>query len=1093
MTGRSASLGFALGALALVVLASAGPASAATFVVKNTNNGGPDSLRAAILAANATGASDTITFAIPGSGGHTITLTSVLPAVQFPVVLNAATQPGYAGSPLIRLDNGTGNAAAIGLDVVGGASKLQGLSITGFGTGIRLRAAGANTIVGDWIGLDLTGAAAGNATGVVVTSGSSSNVVGGSTAAARNVISGNTGTGVAISGAATVSNVVQGNYVGTTTDGAAARANKQGGILVSAGSTKNQIGGLKAGTANVVSGNLGAGVRLTESGTKSNLVEGNRIGTDAAGAAALPDTTYGVRIDSGAGANTVGGTVAGARNVILGSLAAVEISGSAATGVVVEGNYIGTNAAGDAALGTPLGVELAGGATANTIGGTSSAARNVISGATTAGVRIAGAGTTKNLVEANYIGTNAAGTAALANVDGVLVASGATANVIGGAASGARNLISGNDAPNATAVRLTGAGTTGNAVEGNFIGTDAAGGAALPNRTGVLIEGGADDNTIGGPGSHARNVISGNLLDGVDVEASGNVISANYIGTNAAGTAAVPNQLSGVGIRSGANDNTIGGTASGTRNVISGNKQDAVCICGPSSGNLVEGDYIGVNAAGDGAVSNLNGVELSSGAHGNRVGGTTASTRNVISGNTQGGVLLEGASTTANVVEGNYIGPRATGDGGLANNNGVAIFAAAHGNTVGGTTAGARNLFTSQSAAVVLSDVGTTANVVEGNWFGLTAAGGVGFPNEYDVFVHSGASGNTIGGTVAGARNVLAGGSIGIEVVDSNTKQNVIEGNYIGTDASGATAVPISVYGIDVLGGVGNTIGGTTAAARNVVASSGLFGIRIDGTGGLGSGGVSNVVQGNYVGTNAAGTGALPNAVGIELDGASKNTIGGKTAGAANVISGNTNDGISFADASSDNTVAGNRIGTNAAGSAPLGNGGDGVFLGGGANANTIGGTSVAAANTIQSNGADGVRVDGAGSVGDSVLENSIFANGGLGIELTAAGNDLQVAPAIGAITSDATKTTIPFSLSGAAASTSFRIELFVSPSCDASGAGEGKQLLGVKTATTNGSGAASGSLAVAPPLAGGQAVTATATNSTTGDTSQFSTCGTTP
>src|SRR5438477_12426203 len=93
MIGRSASRRAALGALARVALASAGPASAATFVVKNTNNSGPDSLRAAILAANATSASDTITFAIPGSGGHTITLTSALPALTFPAVINAQTQP----------------------------------------------------------------------------------------------------------------------------------------------------------------------------------------------------------------------------------------------------------------------------------------------------------------------------------------------------------------------------------------------------------------------------------------------------------------------------------------------------------------------------------------------------------------------------------------------------------------------------------------------------------------------------------------------------------------------------------------------------------------------------------------------------------------------------------------------------------------------------------------------------------------------------------------------------------------------------------------------------------------------------------------
>src|SRR5437773_9292560 len=97
MARRRSLFGAMLGAALLVGLSTTGRASAATFVVKNTNDGGPDSLRAAIVAANATAASDTIKFNIPGGGGHVIALAHQLPAITQPVVLNGKTQPGYAG------------------------------------------------------------------------------------------------------------------------------------------------------------------------------------------------------------------------------------------------------------------------------------------------------------------------------------------------------------------------------------------------------------------------------------------------------------------------------------------------------------------------------------------------------------------------------------------------------------------------------------------------------------------------------------------------------------------------------------------------------------------------------------------------------------------------------------------------------------------------------------------------------------------------------------------------------------------------------------------------------------------------------------
>ena len=158
--------------------------------------------------------------------------------------------------------------------------------------------------------------------------------------------------------------------------------------------------------------------------------------------------------------------------------------------------------------------------------------------------------------------------------------------------------------------------TIGNVVEGNFIGTNATGNGtptginSNPGGNGVWISDGASGNTIGGTTASARNIISGNAGDGVDIggiSTKGNVVEGNYIGTNAAGTAALANTGDGIAVGGDAADNTIGGTTPEARNVISGNTHDGISITGSSaSGNVVEGDYIGTNVTGAVAVPNSN-------------------------------------------------------------------------------------------------------------------------------------------------------------------------------------------------------------------------------------------------------------------------------------------------------------------------------------------------------------------------------------------------------------------------------------------------------------------------------------------------------
>jgi hypothetical protein len=232
---------------------------------------------------------------------------------------------------------------------------------------------------------------------------------------------------------------------------------------------------------------------------------------------------------------------------------------------------------------------------------------NVISGNGANGVQIRGSEATGNGVRGNLIGLNAAGTAARGNgLSGVRI-DGASLNTVGGEAVEARNVISGQDGSAGYGVELFGAGATGNRVQGNFIGTNLAGTAALENAYGVYITTFASDNLIGGaaaaPGSPPGNLIAGNRWDGVHIRdnATRNLVQGNLIGTNATGTAALAN-TSGVAVRF-ASDNTIGGAASGTGNVISGNSSFGVFI-DTASRNLIRGNFIGTRIDGTNPLGN---------------------------------------------------------------------------------------------------------------------------------------------------------------------------------------------------------------------------------------------------------------------------------------------------------------------------------------------------------------------------------------------------------------------------------------------------------------------------------------------------------
>ncbi len=625
----------------------------ASLVVTNTNDSGPGSLRAVIQLANGLTGLQTITFDIPSEGGvQTIKPLTPLPAITTPVKIDGTSQPGYFGTPVIDIDGSLAGASADGLQLATTAagSTIVALAIGDFGgDGINVGSAG-NQLIGDYIGVAASGAsAAPNGLGLSI--GTSGNTVGGTTATARNVISGNTNDGISIT--AGTGNLIEGNFIGTNAAGTSAVGNGVDGVLIL--SASNTVGGTTAGARNIISGNVLDGVSMTDGGANNNLVEGNYIGTDVTGKLRLGNVRHGVSITSTNATtnptgtnNTIGGTVSGAGNILSGNGAfglVISAPNGGGTGNLVEGNFIGTDSSGALPLGNAgdgIVISSAGG---NTVGGTTAAARNVISGNAKFGIDIEEATSTGNLVEGNYIGTDLTGKIAIGNQsNGVNIQLSAVGNTVGGVASGAGNLIAGGVA---TGIVIQ-SGATGNLVQGNFIGTDATGNAALGNvGNGILILD-ASSNTIGGTTAAARNVISGNAMGGVVIQsdsdgtAASNLVEGNYIGISFAGTGALGN-TTGVTILD-SSSNTIGGTAAGAGNIISSNLADGISITGsaslPATGNLVQGNLIGTTASGA-ALGNMgNGVDIFD-ASGNTVGGTTAAARNVISASTSDGVLLD--------------------------------------------------------------------------------------------------------------------------------------------------------------------------------------------------------------------------------------------------------------------------------------------------------------------------------------------------------------------------------------------------------------------------------------------------------------------
>jgi len=621
-------------------------------------------------------------------------------------------------------------------------------------------------------------------------------------------------------------------------------------------------------------------------------------------------------------------------------------------------------------------------------------------------------------------------------------------------------------------------GGDGITFRGCYFGTTGSA-SGLGNGTGLRLYEGSNI-TFGGILSSDPNVISGNATYGIyaDPGVAGVTFKGNFIGTNAAGTAALGN--GSIGVRSFSSNVTVGGATAAERNLFSGNGGDGLAIEAGSSGVIVRGNYFGLDAAGTVDLGNA-GTGISDVGTGTIIGGTSAGEGNVSSGNGYYGLGLAGQDTS---VLGNRVGTNAAGTAAVG--NGVGGIAVSGVNvTIGGTTAAARNLISGNIGGAVGITGDADGVYIYGNWMGTNVTGTAKLGNQGGGIGTFG-SNVSIGGTVAGSGNVISGNDGNGIYIGAGSNLS-IRRNYIGTDASGLLPLGNGSYAIRADGAPGTQIG--TPGNGNVISDNGRGVV-------LGYDASGYFVRGNIIGLSKDGNQAMGNKeYGLYL-GTADNVIGGTALGAFNMIAASTYYGIYIAGAgATNNRIENNYIGTNTLLAQGLGNWFGIVIYG--ANGNSIGGTANGTGNFISDSVNDGIY-NWYGSR-NRFLRNSVFRNGGVGIENLPRGpvpndaldldhgpNEGQNFPTVTTATAGAGSVTVAGFLASKA-STQYRVEYFVSAQCEASGFGEGEHYAGFQDVISGPDGkAVLGTVLTTAYVSG--FVTATATDPD-GNTSEYSPC----
>jgi len=1097
--------------LALLFLTTPLAATAASFTVTSAGNSGAGTLRQAILGVNSNPGPHTITFNISGSGPFTITPSTSFPSISNVVTIDGTSQPGYAGAPIIELNGASAGASSSGLTITCGGCTVRGLVINRFGqNGILLMNGGTNTITGNYLGTDVTGTLRrGNSGANLLITNSAANLIGGTTAAERNIISGGNDDGVDLVGTGARNNVIQGNYIGTDVTGTLSVSNWNG-IWIIQGAHSNVIGGTVTGAGNVISGNNEEGLEIQDATSRWNVIQGNFIGTDRTGTLSVSNRGSGVLLEN-SGGNQLGGSTVGAGNVISGNgKDGVRIAGTSATNNLMRGNFIGSDVSGTTGLGNFIhGISItnaAEGATGsparNTVGGLEAGEGNIIAFNTRAGVAISHGtnGVLGNSIFSNGgLGIDLGTVGVLANDGGDLDAGANSLQnypLLSAATNqgGVLRIVGSLASRTSMNYRIEffsspAADSSANGEGKNFLGATNLSFLAVsplsfvfsfpsvPGGDAVLTATATDSANNTSEFSAWRTIAYTDivLVDGLPTDQTVAPGGNASFSVTAWGQLPITYQwFNGGSLIVGATAATLALSAvqqsqAGSYFVVASNVYGAVTSAPAALNLLPVGDSLVVTNLNNSGVGSLHQAIRNAndnpgphtitfnipGAGPYKISLTSplpAITNTVtIDGTTQAGF------SNRPVVEVN--GRTSTGDG---------LFVVAGGCTIRGL---AINEFPGCGIVLALGP----SNVVQGNFIGTQVDGTSTARNGLHDLMISNSAWNVIGGTTALTRNVLISPKVnGIYIEGDQANSNLVVGNIVGLDWTGLDLVGGQGNGIVISNASWNIIGGTESGAGNVSSRHSGHGLIINGTNAA-----FNRVEGNLIGTDITGTnvhGSGQN--GISIWNAPSNTVGGLTIAAANVIADHSQNGLEIlGSAAQFNRVQGNFIGTDRSGSLDLHNTKAGLISSSVSN-NTVGGLDPGAGNTIAFNHNEGVLVDGGQC---AVLGNSIFDNSARGISLLNGANNFQAAPALTAATNSLGVTRLVGRLTSTPGTT-FRIEFFASPTS----VGDGKTYLGATSVDTDAAGQANFNVLLATGNLLGQFTTATATDPF-GNTSELS------
>lgn len=813
-------------------------------------------------------------------------------------------------------------------------------------------------IIGNFIGtnpsgLDIIDTQTGNPCGIRMVGDNAlckSVIIGNEFFGGKNVISGNQLDGISMKEVGT-NNVIDNNLIGLGYDGTSSIQNSDG-IIITDCSSQIIIGSVKG---NVISGNGGSGIRIVSG--SNHIVTKNLIGLDASGLIRKANTR-GVII-SGSSSNNVIGVDTTNFNVISGSFQnGIWLQGSVNT--LIQGNRIGTNKLGTAAIGNSENGIFSEGAAIGTVIGGSQLTRNIISGnggsvsnqTVKAGIKLTEGG--QSTIIANYIGTDYTGQISIANAQGICINDSHTALI--GDDFPNNNLISGNIG---SGVRVISDNVS---IEGNIIGLNAEATSRIGNLEGIT--GSTISNLI--IGSTYENVIAGNIDSGIALYSCRSVeIDRSFIGVNQIGTSGLGNSLRGIDIWNSTGDVKIG-TNNG--NVICGNVIYGIMI-GSSDSIIIQNNYIGIMPDGSILANNSGGINMFGTSKGNLIGGEVLTQKNFISGNNNAGIKFDGSDCEGNFIQGNYIGIDVT-DGSASpkpNNYGIEISGGAHDNHIGADgDVSKRNVIGGNgTAGIYIHESGTTNNYVYNNFIGTSSTNAVSINNNSGILIEDCDAENFIGldNNIVNSPNV-SGNMTGIVIDNSSTQK--IYNCKIGTRDNGLI-VEQNMNGIVIQNGSSDNIIGGIGLKGNLISGNQNTGIIINNCN-------DNKVFGNIIGSNLNGTNSIDNVIGVNINGGSGNLIGSPVIGEGNLISSNSSIGVLLESNPTNTFIQNNKFGTDLTGNT--------IYLG---SANGIG---VQINNTTSNTNIIG---------GDKTLnEGNLFADNGVSIFMDNASSQLVYGNVIG-------------------------------------------------------------------------------------------------